>query len=655
MKKIILLVFVLFNFQLAQAEKYALIIAIGDYDYKTTGWSKISSANDVPIIKQTLIDQKFDEKNIQLLIDEQATFAGIKAALDNLLRNIKPGDIVVIHYSGHGQQIFDDNGEEIDGLDEALVSYDARVRYSDDYKGENHIRDDQIGNILANFRNKLGSNGQLLVLLDSCHSGSSTRGGKTRGGEAAFVPDNWEAPSGDVSKGSDMFEKVGISNDAAPFVLISGASANELNYEYDGKGSLSYSFTKAMTDLGEDFTYRQLYSKIASIMNTISPKQTPTIEGSLDSKLFKNEYVKQQKYFEVVSVPKEDVVKMRAGKLHGVFEGTTVWILPSGTQKFSEDKVLSTGEVLLAKFNESNIQLDKPLEGTNEKDYWVFINEKTYADINLQVFLDKNIDKKTKKELNGFLEENKLGSVVKDSLDSDVFITETKGNYELNTTNGFLEFAEEDKNRGSSALESLEQKLFNFAQGQYLKSLEMDNEKYEFSFRLLPIEYDVVMEKYGDTLSPQKYTNDSGMFVVKPGKDQVILEVTNHGTEPIYFSLIEINSKGEINPFLPNDNCDLNDNERQIQPGKTMIFRDCIFSFGPPYEKLMIKGFASPNPINFQSTISTRGEGQRVGNSNPLEEFVGQTYTKSRGQSSSNVSGKIDGYSTEMMYEIVKE
>jgi hypothetical protein len=69
----------------------------------------------------------------------------------------------------------------------------------------------------------------------------------------------------------------------------------------------------------------------------------------------------------------------------------------------------------------------------------------------------------------------------------------------------------------------------------------------------------------------------------------------------------------------------------------------------------MIKGFASPNPINFQSTISTRGEGQRVGNSNPLEEFVGQTYTKSRGQSSSNVSGKIDGYSTEMMYEIVKE
>ncbi len=115
---------------------------------------------------------------------------------------------MVIHYSGHGQQIFDDNGEEIDGLDEAIVPYDAWVKYTHNYKGENHIRDDEIGNILANFRNKLGKDGQLLMLLDSCHSGSSTRGGKARGSAAPLVPDNWEGPSKETKQGSDMFEKV---------------------------------------------------------------------------------------------------------------------------------------------------------------------------------------------------------------------------------------------------------------------------------------------------------------------------------------------------------------------------------------------------------------------------------------------------------------
>ncbi|WP_372937606.1 caspase family protein, partial [Seonamhaeicola sp.] len=110
MKKIILVLLICFSIQFLHAEKYALIIAVGNYP-KKTGWSTISSVNDVPLIKQTLLNQKFEEANITLLIDEQATYAGIKEALNNLLSKIKPDDIVVIHYSGHGQQIFDDNDE----------------------------------------------------------------------------------------------------------------------------------------------------------------------------------------------------------------------------------------------------------------------------------------------------------------------------------------------------------------------------------------------------------------------------------------------------------------------------------------------------------------------------------------------------------------
>ena len=53
MKKLLLFTAALFISFNVFAEKYGLIIAVGDYPAKT-GWSSISSANDVPIIKSAL-------------------------------------------------------------------------------------------------------------------------------------------------------------------------------------------------------------------------------------------------------------------------------------------------------------------------------------------------------------------------------------------------------------------------------------------------------------------------------------------------------------------------------------------------------------------------------------------------------------------------
>ena len=56
--KLIIALILSFSCQYIQAEKYALIIAVGDYP-KKTGWSTISSVNDVPLIEQTLLKQNF--------------------------------------------------------------------------------------------------------------------------------------------------------------------------------------------------------------------------------------------------------------------------------------------------------------------------------------------------------------------------------------------------------------------------------------------------------------------------------------------------------------------------------------------------------------------------------------------------------------------
>ncbi|MEM6516725.1 MAG: caspase family protein [Bacteroidota bacterium] len=655
MKRIILITFSLLISHLALAERFGLIIAIGDYPSKT-GWSSISSVNDIPLIKNTLLTQNFKEEHIFVLKNEQATRGGILKAIENLQSLIKPGDVVVIHYSGHGQQIFDDNGDEIDDKDEAIVPYDALVRYTSNYKGENHIRDDELANIIANFRNSLGMEGQLLFLLDSCHSGSSTRGGKARGGEATFAPPNWKSNSKKNTLGSGLAESIKVKSDAAPFVMLSGASADELNYEYEGYGSLSFAFSKAMNELGSDFTYRKLFASISSNMNVISPKQTPTIEGDADYKLFKGEYVKQQPYYAVKKIPRADVIKINAGKLQRLFEGTTVNILPKGTASFDEKKVITKGEIIRTTFNESIIKLAKPLASTNKKEYWVFIDKASYGDLAINVYYDKSLKSKSlKSEIDNFLTQNKLGQIVKDSLNADIIIEElNKSTLSIITKNGGNSIYAQVKTSGEYDKKGASEALFNYAQGSYLKNLKLDNLDYEFEFRLLPAKTD---ELLGDTqlLEENAFTDVSGKFKVDTKNDAVFLEVTNKSERPLYFSIIEINGKGEIAPFMPNDNCTFNDNERLIAPGKTKTFKNCIYSFGPPYETLVLKGFATSTPVNFRPTVKSRGKSAGTrGNKNPLESFVSQTYSQSRGSSGSQSSGPIDGYSTEFVYEIVE-
>jgi hypothetical protein len=653
MKKIILLLVVLVSFQI-QAKKRALIIAVGDYP-ANSGWGTISSVNDVPLIKNSLLMNGFLDEDIVILMDENATKQGILDALAKLQSKIVKGDIIVIHYSGHGQQIFDDNGDEIDNKDEAIVPYDAFVRYSDTYKGENHLRDDDIGNIVTNFRNKLGKTGQLLVLLDSCHSGTATRGAKTRGGQATFAPVGWNEKASEKTNGSAMFEKATVDKDAAPFVMITGASADELNYEYQDFGSLSYAFSKAMTDLGTDFSYRQLFSKITANMNVISPKQTPTIEGDMDYKLFKGEYVAQQTYYEINKITKPDILQINAGKLNGLFDKTTVFILPAGTSKVDISKIIATGTITNAKFNSATIKLDKSLEDTNQKKYWVFVDKLSYGDIVLKVYLDPSVKDVTIKDgVTSFLTKNHVGEVVGDIQNSDLVVSKTASEYVLNSSHGNSTIDQFTCSRGSGDLDLITQKLFNYAQGQYLKNLSLKNHDYEFEFKLLPIEYNSESNTAGELKPENSLYSPCGIFEVNTKDSYVVLQVTNKSLKPLYFSIIEINSKGEISPFMPNDKCTLNDSERKLEAGKTMIFKDCVYTFGPPYERLVLKGFATSTPINFQPTVQSRGEGSR-GSNNPLENFVKQSYTQSRGSEGNNASNEVDGYSTEFVYEIVNK
>src|SRR6187401_1994211 len=75
----------------AEPGKHALVIAIGGYA-PSTGWQQISSVNDIPLIKGSLLKLGFPEANITTLEDSQADRKGILAALTALQQRVKPGD-----------------------------------------------------------------------------------------------------------------------------------------------------------------------------------------------------------------------------------------------------------------------------------------------------------------------------------------------------------------------------------------------------------------------------------------------------------------------------------------------------------------------------------------------------------------------------------
>lgn len=160
----------------AAPKNYAIVVGIGDYP-EESGWSRIHGDRDVSLVVAMLERNGFLKENIICLENDGATKTAIENAFYSLQSCLGQGDRVYVHFSGHGQQVTDLDGDEEDGLDEACVPYDALKEYSaGKYEGENHISDDELYLWLSDIADAAGADGHVLVVIDACHSGDATRG-----------------------------------------------------------------------------------------------------------------------------------------------------------------------------------------------------------------------------------------------------------------------------------------------------------------------------------------------------------------------------------------------------------------------------------------------------------------------------------------------
>lgn len=243
------------------SKKKAILIGVGNYEYPESegGWAKINSCNDIDLLTGKLNKAGFA---VTPVIDAAASLSGIKDSLDKVLKNCHTGDQVLIHFSGHGQQILSENSlNEEDEMTEAFAAYNAKKFYTKNYHGEGHFTDDMLNDYVNKFSAKLGDTGFLMVTVDACHSETATRGGNgaalTRGESHPLLWPDY-TPKRSKVKGKRYIE-------------LSACQDNKLNYEYYDEtskktyGSLSFllgmALDKGLTDFVAITDYVMKYYK----------------------------------------------------------------------------------------------------------------------------------------------------------------------------------------------------------------------------------------------------------------------------------------------------------------------------------------------------------------------------------------------------------
>lgn len=258
--------------------KKALLVGINKYR-PDLGADLQGCVNDVENMRNMLVNIfKFPVDNVRVIINDRATRQGILDRLKWLLDGSKAGDELVFHYSGHGSQVRDRNGDELDDqLDEILCPYDL--------DWNNPLTDD----ILADLFKQIPVGVYLTMLSDSCHSGTITRGLDNPGNPGAIIlKPRYIAPPFDIKSRSlgkilpknRMGKK---SGGAQRHVLVSGCRDNQTSADAHIDGKPQGAFTWAIsTAIKEDpnRTWSDAHKKAVELLARYS--QVPQLSGSAD-------------------------------------------------------------------------------------------------------------------------------------------------------------------------------------------------------------------------------------------------------------------------------------------------------------------------------------------------------------------------------------
>jgi len=262
--------------------KRAFLVGI---NYRGSNCELHGCINDIKDVENMLLKNGYLAENIMIMTDDTIHQPTTKNIIEGwkwllsknpisefgqkytnfTLENVK----FFFHYSGHGSQTKDINGDEEDGLDETICPID--------FMTSGMITDDQIKNLLID---KIPINCKLFSIIDACHSESSFDLG-------------WSCTP--TLFGDIKVCKVGkYMSTLGSTIMLSGCKDNQTSADVTisgkGHGALTYSLIKILEKNNYNLTYKQLLIDIRSfIKNQKLSNQIPCLSFSkslknLDSK-----------------------------------------------------------------------------------------------------------------------------------------------------------------------------------------------------------------------------------------------------------------------------------------------------------------------------------------------------------------------------------
>jgi len=244
--------------------KRALLIGI---NYIGSSCELNGCVNDVMNIKKLLIESfKYKEENIIMLDDAgqnplKPTKANILKYIDVVVSKTNVGDTLFLHYSGHGSQVDDLNGDEksnieAPGQDDVLCPCD----YANFPGTEGFILDDYLK---TNIVNKLPKGAKLRAIFDCCYSGTML--------DLPFIYRNNELK---------IVENLCLGTDNC--ITISGCRDNQtsadafINRQYSG--ALTWALLKVLTNVNKvPTTWNLLLTVTQHYLATDGYEQVPVM------------------------------------------------------------------------------------------------------------------------------------------------------------------------------------------------------------------------------------------------------------------------------------------------------------------------------------------------------------------------------------------
>ncbi|MCF8237905.1 MAG: caspase family protein [Saprospiraceae bacterium] len=573
-----------------QQTNHAALIGVGAYP-AASGWATLSSANDLELLSLTLQDVGFQSKNIHTIQDEQATKRGIISFLNKeVAPKLHKGDLLLLHFSGHGQQAADDNGDESDQLDECWVPFDSPKNYQAGVnEGENLLRDDEIGSILDNLLKRVGPEGQLFISVDACHSGTSTRGMGTARGTDVIMADPASVRTGLFGKhrsNPTPVPELVTSESRKNLIVLTSSSPTQLSQENidsgQGFGVYTYQFCKCLRSIDPDATVNELFDEVKSRISGMGYDQRPTAEGDLETPLFGGRLKPPVPVYRIAKLRAPDTVQLAVGSLKGIYPGSLMNIYPSGITDTTGIVPIGRGVITKVTSVTSDLALTKAVTESalaNCRAYQIYA---AAPPIDLSIHL-QDLSPASTAVITATLKNYPFIRI--SDLPARMIVEDTQDSIFLWTSYDRLLWKDKiSESNGERMIKAIKQHVEAIA----MRLIETKDPEYLATVRMEIIDSD------------DNWVPFAAEEVVEG--DLMRLVVTNTGDTPYYYSLVDVQPDDQIITLIPPLG---NDPKRyQLKPGKS--WTSPAFNVKPPYGAETVKLICTDKPVHLGQIQSTR-------------------------------------------------